>query len=206
MKKHMSIEDRLDRIERILDDLEKRGDLKGRRHGEELFKFDSMGKLPKDDFPKSDDAMRQRLDSDFARSQPAAQAQDKAFAFQFGQARATADAQRAQTDALRAEQDRKQSADEALLAVKEGQRAVDEGRRRIEEGQRAVERAARDMARQARILSDCRTTRPVVPKPRPRRSRPCATPANLSNPRSSHWRNKSSGWRANRIPKETRPF
>jgi hypothetical protein len=137
-KRHMSIEERLDRIERILDDLEARGELKGRRNGDGYKLYGRAN--------GQGTAYGLVVDpNDVAKGHNPG---DDVFLFQMGQNRAAAQEQKAQTDALFAEQ--KRTSEQALRELEEGQRAVEVGQRAMEESQRAAERTARDFAKQSK--------------------------------------------------------
>jgi len=126
MRRHLSVEDRLDRIERILEDLEARGELKGHNHSPNEY-------LPLEG-TKPPGVVR------MPGASSAAQA-DRAGA----QAKAAA-------DALFAEQASKRSAEQAMRALEEGQRAMEAGQRALEESERAAEKAARNLDVKGREL------------------------------------------------------
>jgi len=128
-KRHASVEERLDRIERILEDLEAHGKMKGYSYSSsDGYSVYGRG---------NGQGMAYGLYADPTRTESASK-------------RAAVQAQRAEADALRAERAGQLGTDQATLAMEANQRAMEAAQRTLEESQRANERAARELELKSR--------------------------------------------------------
>ncbi len=125
-KRHGSIEERLDRIERILDELQARGRTKSYQ-------------LRSDARPAEDASNRGGMSYGASGSASA----------DFAAKRAAEEAMKAQVDSLRAQVVGRVVGEQA---AQQAVRALQDSQRTLEEGQRAAERAARDFAEQTKNL------------------------------------------------------
>ncbi len=138
-KYNMSIEERLDRIERILEDLQVREGVKGRRHGA-------------DGFPLNQGPDQKGMLGGLTMGSSADQAIR----------RAAEVAQRAMEEAQRAAEVGERAAEDSQRAVEEGQRAAEEGQRKAEQAMRDMDRLkGKDLERLQDKLRDAQSEGPL---------------------------------------------